>query len=388
MPNDNSPDLTEDLNQQPADTGQPAEAPAAAPDKPDTLASVVRDTLAQARTADTAEKAAKRDPKGKFTKDAEKASDPAAPKAEDKSLDPEEAAKAQPAAEQQTAKAPKSWTPEEQQLFAQLPTPLQATIARREAERDKQVRLAQDESAKASKRYAGLDQAFQTHAQRLTLRGEQPQQAAARLLDLEAVYERDPLAVITHLARQAGLNLNQLVAGGTQPQPATDDLDPVLADLKRRVDERDQADAAQKQQALEARSRQAGDTIATFKAEADPAGNPKYPHYDQLENEIAFEIVRLQAQDKQAGKQERPMGDYLREAYEAAAYANPTTRQALIDAEASKRAAETTRKASEQASKARQTAGAAVRGGSGTAAPGAPTLRGIIGETLATHNLG
>lgn len=307
-----------------------------------------------------------RDERGKFkaktaeTAPATEIQPPATTTAEaDKGLDP--SATGEPSKQPTAAiAAPVSWGADAKEVFAKLPPDMQAEVSRRESEREKALGVALKDSADTKKRYGDMEQSFQAHTQRLALRGEAPPQAARRLLDLEAAFEREPAAVIQHLAKQAGINLAALVpqAGVQTPGYDVNDLDPALRGVLAEVNELKQARLQEHQRQQEGISRQNATTVEAFRAETGDNGLPKYPHFTKLEEDVAREVLMLKGTNPHLSSRE-----YIEKAYDAAVWKNPETRAQMLEAQ--KQSFVQTRQTEERTRTSTTAATAAVRGNGG-----------------------
>lgn len=300
----------------------------------------------------------------------------------DKSLDPTKPVDGKVALDAQAPTVPATWGTEAKALFPSLPPAVQKEVARLESERSKAVGLAQQESADVKKRFGDLDQTFQSHNQRLSLRGEAPAACAKRLMDMDAIFDRDPVAVIKHLMQLSRVTPQHLTPSTQNQGTSREDLDPALVALQDQVGRMTQAEQQRADAQKAEIARQSQQTIEAFKGETDEQGQSKYPHMDKLEQEIAFEVTRLINADKRGGKQLKPMADYLKNGYEAAVWADPTLREEQLNARVAASTAQKVREQAEQAERAQKAGRASVRGGSGAPTPTAPTVRSAIKEAF------
>lgn len=383
---------TEELDPTLAVAEGEAAAPPAEANAPTTTRGAIREAFEEAKAAKAAEKPLATDkPRtddGKFkpgdkTQAPRAAVDPkqalAAPATQ--SLVPSATPPADKAAPQPIV-APQSWGAGDKAAFAKLPPDMQAVIARRDSEREKALSTAQQESADIKKRYGDLDQTFQANNQRLTLRGETPVACAKRLMQMDEIFDKEPLKVIQHLMQLRGITPQHLMPGTQNQGPRREDMDPVILQLQDQVGRMTQNEQQRVAAAKQAVDRQSSDTISAFKAETNEQGQPKYPYTDKLEHEIAFEINRLIEADKRAGKQLKPMADYLKSGYEAAVWADPTLREEQLQARVATATADKVREQAENAKRVQQAGRASVRGGSGAPTPGPATVRGAIKEAF------
>lgn len=311
---------------------------------------------------------------GKFTKTGETAP---ATGAAAKPLDPSNPIATAAAPQAQTSGAPANWSAEAKAQYASLHPAVQKEIARLDNERSTAIGRAQKESADLKKNYGNLDQIFQAHQPRLAVRGESPAQGAARLLAMEAEFDRNPAYVIQELARQKGIDLTRL----STPQSGAvnrNDLDPHVLQLEDRLKGIEGQFTAQQQAELEGKKRQATSVVQEFENAKDDKGNLVNPHYAKLDaTRLTERVLGLRLANP-----DRPMQDVLKEAYDAEIWATPTIRQELLAAQ--ELAAEEKRKqdAATRVEAARKASGGTVRGTAGATPPAKPTIRGIIQNTF------
>ncbi|MBX4925985.1 hypothetical protein [Rhizobium binae] len=146
----------------------------------------------------------------------------------------------QPAAT--VSRVPPGWSAEAKAQFSNLPSEVQAAIAKREQEVDRGFRVLQD--------YKGLEEftpivrrAGMTHAD-----------VMRRAIDWEKALIRDPVNTVLHVAKVAGVNLHALVNGQTgealqrnaqqvQPQPRSINVEATVEHVLRKRDTETQVDA-------------------------------------------------------------------------------------------------------------------------------------------------
>lgn len=342
-----------------------------------------------------------RDDKGRFAKKDE-------PKPADKPADktpPKDLTQKAPAAEdapKAAVQAPASWTQNAKADFASLPPNVQAEVARLEAERVKAVRTAQEESANFRKRYGELEPVLQLHRQRLmTTRGETEAQGVRRLLEIEAVFDRDPVSVLKELARQRGINLATLTqdAGGNQqPDPSNPAFDE-LKKLKSMVLQDRQARQQAEQSARAA-------SFEQFEKSVDDKGAAKYPHLQALMDETVYNPLTRQETPLFAyhvlqvrlASPSMPDAQVLDQAYTNAVYTNPTIREQVLQAERDRLAQASAAQAQAEADKAKakaqqaKNAAVSVRGSSAAPIPqksgnGKPDIKALVGRRLEALNI-
>lgn len=232
---------------------------------------------------------------------------------------------------------PASWSATAKAQFAALDPLIQQEVLKRE--RDMDSGLA--ERAGKLKSYEPLDQVIEPYRAKMAMAGVEPHQAIQRLLAAQDVLDKNPLQGLLYLAQQYGVHPQVLAqALGQAPQrqalpPEFQAIQTELSTLKQTLTQREQAEAANKNQAIQSQ-------IAAFRS--DPAN----VYFDNVQNEMGALITAGQARD-------------LGEAYTKACWANDEIRPLLIADQRKQEVAA----ANQRAKTARQAAGSV------TGAPGA-----------------
>lgn len=285
---------------------------------------------------------APRDDAGKFTAKAPEKVEPG-----DTPSEAETPAEASPAPAGEAPKAPVSWPQDKTEAWAKLDPDAREYILKREAETARGFQA----NAEKFKPYEELDRVFEPVKARLQAEGVSPAQAVQRLLNAQAVLDRDPIAGINWLARSYGVNLGQLTQqpngqDGTNPQQQQPPVDPRVESalarverLEREAQERAQRDASAFEETLKS-------DVAKF------AASPEHPYFNDVKADMAALL--------QAG-----VVTDLKDAYEKAVWANPTARTKVLEDQRKAEAA----KAAEAAAKAKQASSLNVRSTPANAAP-------------------
>lgn len=257
---------------------------------------------------------------------------------------------------------------------ASLPAPLKAKFKDLpEDVRTAFVKLDEDRTAAKAQwdtkaeRFNRLEEILAPRREKFQLQGLDDARAIQTLFAAQDMLDRNPLEGLSYLARSYGVDLRQIGAQPTQQQPGYPPefaavLQPLMSEvqtLKHSIAQRDQYEAqASLQQGLA--------EIEAFRA--DPANL----YFDDVREDI---LVLMDS--GRAGT--------LKEAYEAACWANPVTRPLLIsqrEGEAAANAAKAQAEAKAQAdAQARAKSQASQRaGGSVTGAPGSTVAQAAQGS--------
>lgn len=339
---------------QPAKAAPAAQPKPAAPDAEPAKALSLRDQISSALKGETdtppaaSQDGRVRNPDGTF-----------APKPADVAPVAEPAAAAAP-----PMAAPAGLDPE---VFKSLPAETQASLAR-----------TMDGLAQGQQRIARLEPIEQLIAPRRdawALNGMTEQQALTQLLALSDFAGRDLPGFIQYMAKNGGLNLEDLVLGQEPVDPKYEALQKQIADLQG-------ARASDTQQQRQAAHRQTVDGVAAFASEKGPDNQPLRPHFGELGTDILPFISAVKAANPTWSHTQ-----VLQDAYDRACWGSPSVRAKM---QASADAAGEAARLRQGAAKieAARTASASVRSGVPTSAPAAPdnpsrSLRDTIRESMA-----
>lgn len=185
------------------------------------------------------------------------------------------------------------------------------------------------------------------------------------LTQLDGYARRDPAGYAKWFMQQAGLTPQQLfpefgqaTAQNGQGDPADADWqDPDVIKLREELGslkaQQSQYQAwIQQQETAQRHERQQtiNRTIQQFVESKDESGSPLYPHFAEVEDRMAWEL------NNNPELQSLPIGvEKLKAAYDLAVWANPTTRQAMLDAQLSAQQQEAQRRQAAERAKAAQT---------------------------------
>lgn len=285
----------------------------------------------------------------------------AAPAIEQASKDDPTKASAQPPT---AADAPPAgWTPEAKAEWSNLSPALKAAVIKRE-----------DEIANGGRQWSEEKRRMQEDMAPLVMRarelGIDHREGLNRLLSADHMLRTNPLVAIRTLMQTYGVIPENLIGPAPQahaegssggPQYVQDPrLDSVLQHVEQERAYRAQ-ESAREQARLES-------LVSEFAASSD------HPHFDAVIDHALHLLPAVKAQAPYAGPEK-----WLQDAYEQAVYANPATRQAMIDSQ--QKAAEEQRRATAAAQTARaKAAGVSVTGSTGGSPIAAP--RDTIREEL------
>lgn len=257
----------------------------------------------------------------------------------------------------ETIAPPAAWSATAKARFQSLDPVIQQEVLKREKDME-QGKAQWDQKGERLNR---LDAILNPRREKLRLAGMDDARAIEALFAAQDLLERDPVSGVGYLARHYGVDPSRLVQGGQgQAEASPPPMHPAIQHLAQQVGSLQSAFA---QQQAEARrtglARHAAD-IQAFRDSGD------HPFFDNVAGHMA-ELV----QSGRAGS--------LKDAYDAAVWANPETRTLLIQREQDQRRTEAEAAARAKADAARHAAGSITGspqpGASPALAGPAPTLR-------------
>lgn len=217
----------------------------------------------------------------------------------------------QPASTPGTLQPPAGWTAAEKAEWLKLSPVVQAAVSRREQEASQGGKQWSEQRQRYETVLAPVAQAARAH-------GLTTEDGLNRLLSAQNMLERDPVNALRTLARSYGVDLAQLAG-----QPAAEGSAQNSPDIAALVDQRVQSMLGPIQQRFASEDqRQQQSTLGLIHQFAT---EPGHDHYDLLEPMMLSVLPTVQQDMPNATPKE-----WLQEAYDRAAYANPATRATLL----------------------------------------------------------
>jgi hypothetical protein len=286
-----------------------------------------------------------------------------------------------------TTEPPANWSAKDKELFKKQPAEVQEFMTRRYKEMETGVNKKLQEIATFKREYEPIDKLFEPYKERMKAGGWTPHKLVEAWSNVEKrLMEGDAVNVVAGLVKGYQVDLGQVArALGMRPRPQTNGaadpasaqpdqphqtqevtLPPAVAqqlqEIQARLDARDRISADETRRFQTGVEQRVMNEIDQFKSAQDDKGNPLYPHFDEVE-----ESMTLLAQSALAAKKPVPP---LKELYETAVWANPSTREATLAARERAQQEKASAEARTKAAQARR-AGSSVTGAPG---PGqAPT---------------
>jgi len=264
--------------------------------------------------------------------------------------------------------APGTWSAEEKAEFANLPEKVQATVLRREGDRDRAFSQKQAEMNQKAQSYKAMDQVFEPYDEVLAMNGVDKPNLIRQYLAYDKALANDPVGTLKTLASRVGVDLSSL-----NQEAEGEEASPQFLALKRELEETRQTvnsfqTERQQQEALLSQQRQQDliGQLTTFAQSTDETGNLKYPHFEELRVAMGALMDSGQAPDMDS-------------AYNQALWGSPNHRDSLLAAQ--RRELEKSTKAVKAAhAKKAVKAAVSVSGSPGGAEP--PASVGTIREEL------
>ena len=219
---------------------------------------------------------------------------------------------------------PVSWNAQDKELFKELPRNVQEIIKRRENERDSFVTKTREEYTQAGNELQRYKQALSPAQQRIKLQGLNEEQYISQLIAADELLQTTPAQGIKWLMQQYGLDPSQLNGQGTAPQ-ADSPVNARIAQLEAMIAQQQQMQQQSQQLQAQHAQVQAEKDFHDFALEADGNGNLVHPYVADIGQDMIPFAASIRQQNPTLSNKE-----ILKEAYERAVWANPDTREALI----------------------------------------------------------
>lgn len=214
--------------------------------------------------------------------------------------------------------APRSWRADERENFKQLPPALQETISRREIERERAFTQRMEETSRAQRRYAQLDEVLAPHEEKWGMAGVEPAQVIKQFLHWQNALDRDPATALSQLAQSYGLDVGSL--GQQAPK-----IDPEIQRLRQELEQVQGSMSQREQYAQQQYQTQLEQGIEAYATEKGADGRPARPYFEDVWADMTS-IVKDLVRD-QPHLTHRQVLD---QAYDRATWANPTVRERVL----------------------------------------------------------
>lgn len=247
--------------------------------------------------------------------------------------------------------APNAWKAEDKAKFATLPPDVQKIVADREAQVHKEI----SDLGQSKKALDDITKVMEPHRARIG--STPPSQYVSQLFQADADLTRDPVGFIKRIADHYKIDMNSMVSDpyavadpqSAQLQHSLSAANARIEQLERMIGEVGQRVSGREQTEQQARASESERMIAEFSADK--------PDFFDLKTEIDFAVDAIQKANPSMAPKE-----VLREAYERAQWANPTTRKAILEKQTKDAEAKRLDEARVAAEKARRAGSINVRG--------------------------
>lgn len=190
---------------------------------------------------------------------------------------------------------PKWWTKEEKALYASVSPEVKKVILQKEQQMVEWAARHQSSVAQAANRYKALDETFEPYRNKLMRQGLDDVTAMRRFLGWQDAMEKDPVGTLREFISTFGITPEHLMQTGPQEQE-----DPRYSEMQRTVQELRELIETERSQKAQYHQDTILSDIEAFKSEVDEQGNPRRPHVDLLEPQIAEMVKRFRAANPKA----------------------------------------------------------------------------------------
>lgn len=237
--------------------------------------------------------------------------------------------------------APEHWSAEDKELFTNSTEEVQQWIVARDKGLQADYTTKSQELAEQRKGDEPLYSLAEQTRATFAAQGVTPAQGMAQLVQAQqALLNGTPeqrQAALVQIGQSYGISLTS----GTQDPLEDEYQDPELGKLKQQISELTSHVVRTQQDAATQQHQQDYQTVASFGAEQDEAGGLKHPHFEA----VRVTMGKLWTQ-----------GVDLEELYNTAIFANPETRKAVLDAQATTAKATEDKERVERVDKAKKAA--------------------------------
>lgn len=235
-------------------------------------------------------------------------------------------AQEQPEDESPPVTFPASLRADEREEFLRLPKEAQRKVAdllsRRESDLVRHLHQKTQELAQKERVYQSLTSALEPVSQEWKLRGIDPAKKIQTYVEFESLLEREPDRAVAWLADEYAVDLRALVA---KKSASAAQVDPRVKDLEAKVNELTGQITSQQVAATEAENQRLVATMHSWASQTDASGKPMRPFASDLLGSIANVADGIIEASPGVSVHEA-----LDKAYEQVLWANPQTRQVLL----------------------------------------------------------
>jgi len=264
-----------------------------------------------------------------------------------------------------------NWSKEAKEHFAKLDQASQTFLLDREKSMQADYTKKTQEIAALKRDYEPVDKLFSPYKDQMKASGQTPHSLIEGWANVEkALMNGKGIDVIRGIVHGYKLNPQEIIAAlGANPQPKTTDtsvqpqpafqLPPEIAAKLSKIDQFESRFAADDQARQNAEIAKVSKSIEDFKSEKDGSGNALHPHFEEVEQDMAVLAQVMRAQN---------IVPTLKDLYEKAVYANPSTRAKVLAADKQaeeKRVKDEARAKAEKARKASSSVTGSPSNGSG-----------------------
>lgn len=219
----------------------------------------------------------------------------------------------------------RQWPEDVKTRFKALPVEMQQFMLERHKETDTAFHSKSQELAKRAARYSELDEVMQENADVLATVGRTVPQLVQESINLHQFAARNPMGFLQWFCERNGIAPQQLAQ---QQQQRVQQVNPETAALQERLEELSTWKTELEQRAEQQEAERQNADLSAWAYEKGPDGKPVRPHVDALIKRMVPIIQYIRSEQPQ-----KPHREILQEAYDQAAYADPTIRTQILNDE-------------------------------------------------------
>jgi hypothetical protein len=238
--------------------------------------------------------------------------------------------------QEQAIKVPERWPGEWKDTFSKLSPEGQKLMIDQHKGWERGYNQKFEEFASTRKQLEAINSAVpEGMRQRMQERGVSAPQVISRLFALQQQSEADPVGFIADFMRRSKVDPGELAGRLSTPSqqfnPAH--IEPFLRPLQEKIAQLEAERNERMSAKLNERNRSLEEAFASFMQDTDESGESRYPHVERVADHI---IAYLEANARRLAQLEPRQR--LEEAYNYAVLADPSLRNEIVSAEASKKA--------------------------------------------------
>jgi hypothetical protein len=298
-----------------------------------------------------------------------------------------------------TIAVPKSWSKEASEWLSAEPKDVNeakelrrkiaeyAATRQDEADRDytsKTQALAREREAfqRQASQLNGVYKTLEPKLEEFHLRGIDPTAWLNEVLALDQLARKDKRAALAHIAQKWQVDPQELIQSQQPQQQLPPQLQQTLQVYGQKLSQLEQRHLQQQQASENARLNYHQREVETFLNSTNEQGEPLYPHYDRVAQDMETEVRLLVAQNPG-----QPPREILKAAYDRAIWKNNETRAELLAQQQKQQEVQERAQAAKRVSEAKRAASPLSSSPNGKMATSNKSLRELLDEAWDEHAL-